>query len=234
MDNTLFVGLSRQMTLRRELDLIANNIANADTQGFKVESMMLETDPARPPGSMKSSDNRPIAFVLDTGVARDFGQGAMTQTGAPFDMAIDGQAFFKIQTPQGERYTRDGRFTLDPTGKLTTQDGHPVLDDGGGEITVDMTQGPVAIGKVGLARFDDLTSLAKDGDNAYRNTSNQTAQAAPDATIMQGMLEGSNVKPVLEITRMIQVSRAYESIARTMDNAADLSQRSIERLGRLN
>ncbi len=252
MDNTLYVGLSRQMTLRRELDLISNNIANADTQGFKVESMMLETDPANPRTLRGGGNTRPIAFVLDTGVARNFGQGPLNQTGAPFDMGIEGEnAFFKVQGAGGERYTRDGRFTLSPEGKLTTQGGNPVLDDGGGEITIDPLLGPVNIsqdgtisqgvgatttrvGKVGLARFDDLGSLSKDGDNLYRNTSNQTAQAAPDAKVRQGMLEGSNVKSVLEITRLIEVSRAYESIARTMDNAADLSKRSIERLGRVN
>lgn len=240
MDNTLYVGLSRQMTLKREVDLIANNIANSDTKGFKVEALTVRTDPAQPKGSTS-----PIAFVIDDGVARDFSQGALNQTGAPFDLAIDGQAFFKVQTADGERYTRDGRFTLDSTGRLTTQGGEAVLDEGGGEIVVDPLQGPVTVatdgsmsqgalrlGKVGLARFDDLGSLSKQGDNLYRNTSNQAAQAAPDAMVRQGMLEGSNVKPVLEITRLIEVTRAYESMSRTMDNAADLSKRSIERLGK--
>ena len=241
MDNTLYVGLSRQMTLKREVDLIANNIANSDTKGFKVEALTVRTDPAKPKGSTS-----PIAFVIDDGVARDFGQGALNQTGAPFDLAIDGQAFFKVQTANGERYTRDGRFTLDAAGQLTTQGGDAVLDEGGGPMTIDPLQGPVTIaqdgsisqgalrlGKVGLARFDDLGSLSKEGDNLYRNTSNQAVQAAPDAMIRQGMLEGSNVKPVLEITRLIEVTRAYESMSRTMDSAADLSKRSIERLGKV-
>jgi flagellar basal-body rod protein FlgF len=254
LDNTLYVGLSRQMTLRREMDVVANNIANADTKGFKVESLMLETDAERPrmaPGNGGGVPASAINFVLDDGVARDFGQGALAQTGATFDLGIEGQAFFKIGGAGGERYTRDGRFTLDSTGKLVTQKGEPVLDAGGGELVVDPTQGAVSIGrdgtmsqttsagtlqigKVGLARFDDLGSLSKVGDNQYRNTSNQTVQAAPDAVIHQGSLEASNVQPVLEITRLIEVSRAYESISKTMSDAADLSKTSIQRLGRVN
>ena len=244
MDNAIYVGLSRQMTLRRELDIIANNIANSDTAGFKVEDSMERTEAKAPP---RSSPSDPIKFVLDDGVARDFTQGAMNQTSSPLDLAIEGQGFFKVSTPGGERYTRDGRFTLDPTGKLTTQTGAAVLDDGGNEITLDPTQGPVSIatdgtvsqgairaGKIGVVRFDDLGSLRKDGDNLFRNVSNQTAQAAPDARVRQGMLEASNVKPIEQVTRMIEVSRAYESVTKLMADTADLSRTSIQRLGKLN
>ena len=244
MDNAVYVGLSRQMTLRRELDIIANNIANSDTAGFKVEEAMTRTEAKAAP---RTNPSDKIAFVLDDGVARDFTQGAMNQTSSPFDLAIEGQGFFKVTAPAGERYTRDGRFTLDPAGKLVTQSGLPVLDDGGGEITLDATRGPVSIaadgsisqgalraGKIGVVRFDDRGSLRKDGDNLYRNVSNQTAQAAPDARVRQGMLEASNVRPIEQVTRMIEVSRAYESISKLMADTADLSRRSIERMGKLN
>ena len=244
MDNALYVGLSRQMTLRRELDIVANNIANADTTGFKVESLMLETAPRSP--AMTQGGPSPVKFVLDSGVARDFTQGALRKTEATFDLGIEGQGFFKVTTPEGERYTRDGHFRMDDTGRLTTQSGQGVLDEGGGEITIDPQKGPVTIatdgtvsqgneriGKVGVARFDTLSILEKAGDNLYRNTSNSQPQAAPDARVHQGMLENSNVKTVLEITRMMEVTRAYESMAKMMDSNADLSRRSIERMGRV-
>ena len=244
MDNALYVGLSRQMTLRRELDIVANNIANADTTGFKVESLMLETA-ARAP-AVTQGGPKPVKFVLDSGVARDFTGGALHKTDAPFDLGIEGQGFFKITTAEGERYTRDGHFRMDDAGKLTTQDGKAVLDEGGGEITVDPIKGPLTIatdgtvsqgtervGKVGVVRFDTLSVLEKAGDNLYRNTSNQQPQAAPDARVHQGMLESSNVNTVLEITRMMEVTRAYESMAKMMDSNADLSRRSIERMGRV-
>lgn len=244
MDNALFVGLSRQMILRREMEIIANNIANMDTTGFKVESMMQKTDPAEP--AVTLGGPRPVKFVAPDGVARDFGQGVLTKTDGELDMAIEGQGFFQIQTPQGPRFTRDGRFTTDPTGRLVTQGGHSVLDASGGEITIDMEKGQVAVGadgtmsqgneqvgKVGMYVFANAGALEKAGDNLFRNASNLAANPAAEARLRQGHLEGSNVKPVLEITRMIEVSRAYESTAKMMDSEHELSRRAVERLGKL-
>ena len=244
MDNAVYVGLSRQMVLRREMDIIANNIANIDTNGFKVESLMQKTDPGYPAVTMGGP--RPVKFVAPDGVARNFGQGVLVGTGAPLDLSIEGKGFFQVQGPDGPRYTRDGRFTTDPTGKLVTQTGLAVLDEGGGEIVIDgekgqvsigadgsMSQGNERVGKVGMFTFANAGALEKAGDNLYRNTSNLAAEKAEDAHIRQGFLESSNVKPVLEITRMIEVSRAYEQTSRMMDAGADLSRRAIDRLGRV-
>jgi flagellar basal-body rod protein FlgF len=243
MDNTLYVSLSRQMTLRREMDIIANNIANVDTTGFKVENLMVRTEPAAP-ASMKDGPN-PVKFVLDDGVARDFTQGSFRTTGGAFDLAIEGKGFFQVETASGERYTRDGRFTLSPDGRLTTQEGDPVMGEGG-EIILDPAKGQISIaqdgtisqadekvGKVAVFLFDDRSVLDKDRGNLFKNTSN--AQPVPDTAsrVRQGMLEGSNVNPILQITRMIEVSRAYESVVKTMENTADLSRRAVERLGRV-
>lgn len=244
MDNAVYVGISRQMVLRREMDIIANNIANLDTTGFKVESLMQKTDPGAP--AMTLGGPKPVKFVAADTVARNFGQGALNKTGAPLDMAIEGEGFFQIQTPNGPRFTRDGRFTTDPTGRLVTQAGLAVLDDGGGEIVIDAEKGQVAIGadgsmsqgnervgKVGMYAFANQGALEKVGDNAFRNSSNLQPQPADKAKLRQGHLETSNVKPVLEITRMVEVSRAYESTAKLIDGEAELSRRSVERLGRV-
>jgi len=245
MDNALYVGLSRQLTLRRELDIVANNIANANTTGFKAEELMVRTEPARPARTLGGSN--PVKFVLDDGVARDFSQGAMTKTGGDFDLAIEGQGFFKVQTAGGERYTRDGRFTTNPEGKLVTQGGAPVLDEGGGEILIDpklgavsigkdglVSQGQVRVGKIGIVSTQDLSALRKDGDNLYRNVANVTLQPAPSAVVHQGMLESSNVQSVVQITKLIEVQRAYESMAKMMDNTAELTRSAVERLGKVN
>src|SRR5580693_8091234 len=116
MDNTLYVGVSRQMILQRELDVAANNVANVDTTGFKVESLMTSPDPETPPGV--KGPIRPIQYAIDHGMARDFSEGKLTQTGAPLDLAINGQAFFTVSTANGDRYTKDGRFTVDPEGQI--------------------------------------------------------------------------------------------------------------------
>lgn len=244
MDNALYVGLSRQMTLRHELDIVANNIANADTTGFKVENLLVATEPKSPAVTLDGP--KPVKFVIDTGVARDFSQGTLRTTGSPLDLAIEGQAFFKLTTPDGERYTRDGHFRLDDTGKVVTQNGQPVADSGGGELLIDPQKGPIAIaadgtvsqgteqvGKIGVVRFDSLSVLEKTGDNLYRNTSNQQSQPAPDARVRQGMLEGSNVNTITQITKMLEVTRAYESMAKMMDSTATLSRDSISRLGKV-
>ena len=244
MDNTMYVSLSRQVVLQRELDIVGNNIANADTAGFKVESLMLATQPQAPAVTLDGP--KPVKFVMDTGVARDFSQGGLHRTNNDLDLGIDGPGFFQISSPDGPRFSRDGRFRLDATGKLSTQAGYPVLDDGGGEIVIDPEKGPVAIaqdgtisqgqervGKVGIVKFDTLSALEKTGDNLLKNSSNQSPQPAPDTAVRQGMLEGSNVNPISEITRMMDVTRTYESVAKMMDSNADLSLRSIGRLGRV-
>lgn len=244
MDNALYVGLSRQITLQREMDIVANNIANADTSGFKVESLMLKVDPEAP--AVTAGGPKPVKFVAAAGVARDFGQGGLRRTDAPMDLAIEGKGFFKVTTPDGERFTRDGRFRTDTQGHLVTQDGLPVADDGGGEITIDpekgqisvsadgvVSQGSERVGKVGVFTFDNLSVLEKAGGNLLQNTSNLQPQATTDSKVRQGMLEGSNVNPVMEITRMIEVSRAYEQIAKMMDSQAQLSRDAVTRMGRV-
>ncbi len=244
MENAAYIGLSRQMTLRRELDIVANNVANADTSGFKVEQLMVGTEIGQ---RARNADIRPSAsFVLDKGVGRDFGQGAMKQTGRGLDFAIEGEgAFFRVQSGAGEAYTRDGGFTTNAEGVLTTKQGLPVLGDGG-PITLDPERGPASVapdgtisqqglpvGRLTAVRFDALSVLQKSGDGLYRNSSNTQPTDAADAQIRQGMLEGSNVNTLLEITNLIEISRAYERVTKMIENANDLSRRSVERLGRV-
>ena len=248
MDNALYVGLSKQMILRRELEVAANNMANVDTTGFKAEALIVEDNPVTPTHAPMGST--PIQFAIDKGLARDFGQGSLQQTGAPLDMAIEGQGFFQVSTAAGSRYTRDGRFATDAQGQLVTQQGDPVMDAGGSAITLNSQGGPpqigrdgtitqsvpgqpqsIVVGKVGVFRFDNLSDLSKQGDGLYSNTTNAQPTAAPDARIHQGMLEGSNVQPILQVTDLIRISRAYDAVTQMVNNNADLSRSSIQRLG---
>jgi len=243
VENAAYVGLSRQMTLRRELDIVANNIANADTTGFKVEQLLLGEEVGE---RARNAFVRPgVSFVMDNGVGRDFGQGALEQTGRSLDFAIEGEgAFFALKDGNGDAYTRDGAFTLDPEGRLTTQGGAAVQGDGG-DIILDPLLGQVAVaadgtisqngqlvGRLSVVRFDALGVLEKGGDGLYRNASNAAPTTANDVQVRQAMLEGSNVNPILEITNLIEIQRAYESVTKMIENTNDLSRRAVERLGR--
>lgn len=251
MNNAMYIGLSRQMVLRRAMDVVANNIANADTSGFKVEDLMSRTEAAKP--ARTADGPRPIKFAIDSGVARDFGQGTLRDTGGKLDFAIEGDGFFTVRTAAGPRYTRDGRFTLDTEGRLVTQRGQPVLDEAGAEITLNPEEGEVSVssdgvisqvdpttgqarvvGRLGVVRFDNLAVLDKQGDNLLANTSNARPQAAGGSQVRQGMLEGSNVNSIVQITRMIEINRAYESASKLVSQTEELSRSAIERLGRVN
>ncbi|MDA1322989.1 MAG: flagellar hook basal-body protein, partial [Proteobacteria bacterium] len=195
MENAAYIGLSRQMTLRRELDIVANNIANADTTGFKVEQLMVGTEIGQ---RARNDAIRPSAsFVLDNGVGRDFGQGTLRQTGRTLDFAVEGEgAFFVVQDGAGRQaYTRDGGFTTDPTGRLTTKQGQPVLG-GGAEIVLNpelgapsvgadgtITQDGQIVGQMSVVRFGALGVLEKGGDGLYRNASNVQLIEANDVQI---------------------------------------------------
>ena len=241
MDNALYVGLSRQMTLQRQLDVAANNLANLDTAGFKVEQLMLQSDPLRPTAGGSRLD--PIKYVIDDGIARSFTPGVLQKTGSALDLAVEGSGFFQVQTPQGLRYTRDGRFSLDAQNRLVTQAGDPVLDGSGSPITLDPKRGEISVAKtgqvsqggqpgakVGVVRFTNLSGLSKEGDGLF--SSAETPVAAADAGVRQGYVEGSNVQPVVEVTHLVEINRAYERIANIINSAHDLSRTAIQRLGK--
>jgi flagellar basal-body rod protein FlgF len=245
MDNSVYVGLSRQMLLERELDITANNLANVDTVGYKFETLLNAADPV-PTGGKAGGQPTTVTFVTTDGVDRDYSQGSLTQTGAALDVAIDGKGFFTVNTASGPRYTRDGRFKLDPTGKLVTQDGDAVQGSGG-DIVLDPKKGQVSIaengvisqngeqvGKLQVVSFDSLSALSKDGGNLYRNDSNLTPAPSTSAVIKQGMLEASNVQPVAQITRLIEINRAYDAISNMISSTNSLSTTAIQRLGAVN
>jgi len=240
MDTTLYVGLSRQMTLQRSLDLAANNIANVDTAGFKAEQLIVNEDPLTPPAPMADT----VHYVFDTAVGRDFTQGSLEATGNPFDLAIEGQGFFAVQTSAGQRYTRDGRFAIDAQNQLVTQRGEPLLSDGGAPIVLDplqptpavgtdgtITQGRTIVGRVGVVRFPNIALLSKEGDNLYSAAPTMAAVQAPDAGIRQGTVEKSNVNSMVEITHLIEITRAYEQVAKMMDQTQQLASSAVQRLG---
>lgn len=241
MDNTFMLGLQTQRVLQRRMDVAANNLANVSTTGFKADEVVFE----EVDDTEATADAAPtnVIFVRDIGITRDMGQGAIAMTGNPLDVALEGQGFFMVQGPNGPLYTRDGAFTLTGEGRLVTSDGRAVLSSGGapivfdpqGEAPVISRDGAIHVGggeaaRIGVANFAAPGALSKVGDNLW---SAQGQASRPfEGIVVQGALEGSNVRPVIELTRLIEISRAYQSAAKIVSNADDLRQRAIERLGR--
>ena len=248
MNNALYVGLSRQMTLQRQMNIIANNIANSDTVGFKAEGLVVGEDVERPAtkGFSPIGINSKVSFVHDAGMGRDFAQGGLKQTGGTFDLALHGDGFFQVQTANGNRLTRDGRFTLNAQGQIVDGAGDPVLSSTGNPINIDpiktapqiardgtISQDGVIAGKIGVFKVADRSQLSKQGDGLL-DTGGQTPTADAPAKVEQGMIENSNVDPILMMTQMVSVSRAYEQVANMMSETGSLSDESIQRLGKVN
>ena len=247
MDNSLLVSLSQQLAAYRSMDVIANNLANASTPGFKRESAKFEEYVSQVAPAEGQTGTQSLTFVKDAGVSRDLSQGAAQSTGATYDFAINGNGYFTVQTPAGMRYTRDGHFTLDANGQVVTEQGYALQGDSGAiTITPDDQNVHVGqdgiisstvnglssqIGKLQVVDFADPRSLVKQGDNLY--STSQTPATATNATISQGMLESSNVQPVIEISHMIEVMRAYQATASLNQSQEDLTRQAIDRLGQM-
>ncbi len=216
MDNASYAGITRQHGLMAEMRVIANNIANANTTGFKAEEVMFSEHIKRLDGG-HASLSMATANVHNTILA----QGGMAQTGGTFDLAIEGEGFFQIETPNGLRLTRAGAFTPNGEGDLVTMDGHRVLDAGGAPMFVPQGAGTIGIapdgtmsvagqlvGQIGIVLPEDTIALTREGGTMF--VPNGAVEPAENGRILQGYLEQSNVNPITQIGRMIEVQRAYE------------------------
>lgn len=250
MENTSLVGLSRQIALRREMDVVANNIANLNTTGFKADVSLFEEilmDGARADNFLGS--DRRLSFVQDRATWLDLSQGPIQHTGNPLDVAIDGDAYLVAQTAQGERYTRNGALQINAAGELVTSEGARILGDGGpivfqpgdrditisGDGSISVREGLNATidsmrGKLRIVSFAEPSRLEKDGSSLFRAAEGLAPQAAANARIVQGSLEKSNVRSVVEMTRMIEVNRAYQSLSALLERQSELRRAAIEKL----
>lgn len=216
MDNAGYAGLTRQTGLMTQMTLLANNVANASTTGFRAETAIF-SEVVRGTGPGGESLSMGAARVRETVMT----PGALDQTGGPFDLAVEGDGFFMVETPSGERLTRAGHFMPNEAGDLVTPDGHRVLDAGGAPVFVPQGLGPVSVApdgtvsaggqpltQVGLFAPRDPAGLVREGGTLFEAPGG--VDPAEGARVLQGFLEGSNVQPVLEIARLIEVQRAYE------------------------
>jgi len=250
MENALLVGLSRQMALSNELDIVANNIANIDTTGYKSDNALFGAFlmPDARDDDFSGNDRR-VSFVQERGNWIDFSTGALQRTGNPLDVAISGNAFLAVQTPRGQRYTRNGALSTNAAGELVTSEGFPVLGTGGpitfqpgdrdiiispnGIVTVRDSSGNANAprGKLQLVGFAQPQQLSKDGGSLFAPAPGVNPGAAPQGTtVVQGAIEKSNVNAVAEISRMIEITRSYTDIANILQQQSEQRRNALTQL----
>jgi flagellar basal-body rod protein FlgF len=238
VQSALHVGLSAQLALQKRLDTVANNVANASTAGFRAEEVKFET-------LLSQVSDTPVAFASAGSAYLSRRAGPLSPTGNPFDVAVQGNAWLGMQTPAGTAYTRDGRLHMTPTGELQTVSGYAVLDAGGAPVQLDPNAGPPriardgaisqgnrAIGAIGLFQIDDKANLRRlDNSGVLPDRPVTPVVEFSQNGLQQGFVEGSNVNPVMEMSRLIMLSRAFDAVATTLKDAEASTQEAVRTLG---
>ncbi len=241
MQSGLYVALSSQMALERRLTTLADNMANINTVGFRSTDVKFDEVMS----STQNDLNAKVAFVSQGNDYLSTRLGQLDNTGNPLDFAIKGDAWFAIDTPAGQVLTRDGRFSMTETGALVSTRGFPVLDPGGAPIQLDRTAGPPAVGADGVIHQDgsqvgtigSFSSDVKKGFVRYENSgviaSDPPRAVVDDPTVgvVQGYIEQSNVNGIREMTQLIQINRAFESVSSLMRDSESSLDEAIKTLG---
>jgi flagellar basal-body rod protein FlgF len=237
MENSIYLGLSKQMVLRTNMDIVANNVANINTPGFRAQNLLFEEYISDPRGS-----DTPLSFVIDRGQYQATTPGPVKATENPLDVALVGPGFIGVQSADGKvAYTRAGNFQIGTDGALLTAGGFPVAGNGGSAITIPAGSSEISIdnkgaisnqgGQIGqlmIVEFENLQDLKPLGNNMY--TTDAATTEATNTTVKQGFLEGSNVQPVIEITRMIETLRSFQSVQRVLETENERLRTAIQKL----
>ncbi|MFV0245938.1 MAG: flagellar hook-basal body complex protein [Qingshengfaniella sp.] len=237
MANITYAILTRQAGLRQEMQVVANNLANISTRGFQREGVVFSEFVA----ATENADNS-LSMATAKGRVIDRTQGQLAPTGGQFDFAIEGEGYFLIDTPQGQRLSRAGNFHPGPTGEMVNPDGYLLLDAGGAPVFVPPDTVTLKLGRdgtlsadetpltqIGLFVPEDMKDLKRDAGLLYEVEGEIIP--AEDAVLVQGFLENSNVDPILEVARMIEVQRAYEQGRNLMMADDERLKSTIETLG---
>ena len=242
MDLNSSVAASRLVAQQRAMEVTANNLANANTPGFKLQRMQFSDWLSRQRGEGVPPGGRTIAYTQDRATWRDQQAGALSQTGNSFDLALPGDGYFTVSTSRGPRLTRDGRFGPMPDGTLTDTAANPVLDTTGQPIrlppdTVGVTVSPDGtlssaatgpLGRIGVVKPNDPARMRPEGATLLEATGPTAPVAAPN--IVQGALEASNVQPVLELTKMMNDAREFQFVSQFLQAESDRQQSAIDKI----
>lgn len=238
MESALYVALSAQVALSNRLETVSRNVSNMNTAGYRADEIKfseLISDAAKDPVSFASQGTE---FISRQG-------GAIEKTDNPLDLAIDGDAWFALRTPQGVIYTRDGRMKIDQDGMLRSVNGHDVLDAGGLPIQLDPEGGPPLIdqsgeirqgedlaGAVGLFLIDDEAKLVRqENSGVVPDIPAIPVQEFSENSVRQGYMEGANINPIREMTKLIMITRAFEGVTKMLDTSGKAQETAIRELG---
>jgi flagellar basal-body rod protein FlgF len=245
MSDGIYSALSGALAQEKTLSVVANNVANTGTTGFQGDKVVfgevMAKSPARPPS---------LHYVAIDRISRDDQAGGLQQTGGPLDVAIQGDGYFVVKTPAGERYTRAGSFVTDGGGVLRTHSGLPVLGEAGGptspgvELTLPQSAKSIriaptgeieadgqSIGKLKIVRFDGEAALQKDGLTLLAPVAGSTPTAPENMTVEQGYLESANVNAVAGMNELITVSRSFEAFQKVIETFRQLDERTARDVG---
>ena len=237
MENSIYLGLSRQMTLRTNMDIIANNVANMNTPGYRAQNLVFREFLSDPRGT-----DDELSFVYDEQQYQVTDPGPIKVTGNALDVAMLGPGYFGVQAPDGEvAYSRAGNLQMAADGTLVNAAGLPVADAGGAPIVIPEGSTEIKIdekgfisnqdgqlGQIMIVEFENLQELEPIGNGLYKT---DAATTPPTETKMkQGQLENSNVKPIIEMTRMIETLRTFQSVQKVLETENDRLRSAIQKL----
>jgi flagellar basal-body rod protein FlgF len=240
MENVSYIGLSQQMALKRQMDVAANNLANLDTPGFKAQSVLFLEYLNKPRGGGEF-----VAQVLDYASYRDLSAGALKQTYNDLDLALNGEGYFVVDTPEGPRYTRDGAFALNSQRQIVNKSGYPLLGDGGAPLEVQADASKITVvrggvistdkgevGKIKVVGFENEQQMVEIGENLY-DAAGLAETPVADPQVVQGALEGANVNPIVEMNRMVEILRLYQATQKMLMNDHERIRGTIQKLTRV-
>lgn len=245
MENSIYLGLSRQMVLRTNMDIIANNVANMNTAGYRGQNLVFSEFLAKPEGKIDPKGAGDTLSYVQNAMQYEITEpGPVQVTGNPLDVAVDGPGFIGVKGPGGQAaYTRGGNFQMDSKGTLLTSGGFPVASLSGGLITIPQGSTEIKIdykgvisnqdgqiGQIKLVEFENIQNLKPEGNGLYSTDS--ASRAPEESRLRQGAVEGSNVKPVLEMTRMIETLRSYQSVQQVLSTENDRLRNAIRELSK--
>ena len=244
MENSTYIALSRLDAQQRSMDVVANNIANANTDGFKAERVMFSDYLSQQSGMSVSPGGSPQAYAQDRATYLDQRDGGLVSTGNPLDVALSGHGYFTVSTADGPRLTRSGRFAVKQDGTLADSAGNPVLDPLGNPIQLSASDTRIRIsadgtintengrmGQIGVVTADDPSLVRPAGGALYRTDGGTTALAQPKIT--QGATETSNVQPMTELTQMMRTQREFQFVSQFVESESQRQQSAIDKIDQL-